>query len=490
MDKGMSQVQAVRLNMIPEDYNGSKLSASSQDTSLKEKWKKCLSLIKTELPPRTIQTWFNPITPISLTDNVLILRLPSRFLLEWVEPNYGDLLRKSITQIFGENTTVEFLIASSSKEEPEPYLDEEEKEAAVSLMEDSGKSHEFHSDLDHQFTFENYFCVQENDFPREAALHVAHNLGKAKFNPLVFYGGTGVGKTHLIHALGNYIKKQHRKKRLILMSGEQFVHEYVHALQSNHISKFTTSILSGDVLLLDDIQILSNKTRSQEVLLFLFLELAKKRIQVVVTTDAPPSQLIKFNSRLISFLQTGLIVDLPPVDYLTREKLVRHYFDENKVQVNDKIVHFLAENVHDNAHYLKSVLVRIFAQSSLTGKNLTLNEVRYLLSQICSQNGVENGSMSSRKEVTIDDIVNATSDFCGVPVDILVGVSRKKKVIKARQIAIYLSREYTSESLSSIGYHFSNLHHASVLYAYNKVGQELLRNARLKSEIQKIKALL
>lgn len=486
----MSQVQAVRLNMNLEEFEGSKQSSSSQEIPVKELWKKCLFLIKKELPPRTIQTWFNPITPISFTDNVLILRLPSRFLLEWVEPNYGDLLRKSIAQIFGEKTTVEFLIASSSKEEPEPYLDEEEKEAAVSLMETGSKSVQFHSDVDHQFTFENYFSVQGNEFPREAAMHVAKNLGKVKFNPLVFYGGTGAGKSHLIHAIGNYVKKQHRKKRLVFMGSEQFVHEYVYALQNNRISKFISSIVSGDVFLLDDIQILSNKTRSQEVLLFLFLELVKKGIQVVISADAAPNQLAKFNNRLVSFLQSGLIVDLPPADYFTREKLICHYFDENKVQINEKIVHFLAENVKENAHYLKSVLVRIFAQTSLTGRNITLSDVRYLLSQICSQNGAENGSMPSRQEVAIDDIVNATSNFYGVPVDILVGISRKKKVMKARQIAIYLSREYTSESLSSIGYHFSNLHHASVLYAYNKVGQELLRNARLKSEIQKIRALL
>ena len=249
-------------------------------------------------------------------------------------------------------------------------------------------------------------------------------------------------------------------------------------------------MMSVDVFLLDDIQTMFNKVKSQDSVLFVISELVKKRIQVVVTSNVAPHQLDKFNPRLISFLQTGLIVDLPSPEYFTREKIIRDYFEKNDVHMSDKVIHFLAEALDANAHHLKSVITRIVAQVSLTGKNLSLHEIRNILAYICPQNGFDNGGLGSPKEINIDGIVNATSNFYGVPVDILTGVSRKKKVMRTRQIAIYLCRELTGESLSSIGYHFSNLHHASVIYACNKVGQDLLRNAKLKSEIQKIKAML
>lgn len=465
-------------------------ASSSQDSSVKGLWRKCLLLLEEELPPQTIQTWFAPITPISFDEETLILRLPSRFLLEWVEPNYGELLRTSISRVFGEDINVEFLIASSSNEKIEPFWDEGEQKAAVSLTGLDKKALILQSDTDHHFTFENYFCVSENEFARKAALHVAQNLGKAKYNPLVIHGGTGSGKTHLLHALGNHIKDNHPNKRLALMSSEQFVHEYVFALQNNQINKFMKSMMSVEGFLLDDVQMLFNKIKSQDSILFVISELVKKRNQVVITSNVAPNQLDKFNPRLVSFLQTGLIVDLPSLDYFTREKIIRDYFEKNDVHISDKIIHFLAEALGANAHHLKSVITRIVAQVSLTGKNLSLHEIRNIIAYICPQNGFDNGGLGSPKEINIDSIVNATSNFYGVPVDILTGVSRKKKVMKTRQTAIYLCREMTGESLSSIGYHFSNLHHASVLYAYNKVGQELLRNAKLKSEIQKIKAMM
>lgn len=484
----MSQVQAVRLNMIHEEVEGVS-TPSSADASLKELWKRCLSLIEAELPPQTIQTWFAPITPISFAQKLLMLRLPSRFLLEWIEPNYGDLLRKAILDVFGVDTVVEFLIASAANDQPQPYPDEDEQKAAISLTEIRKKAVKLESDIDHYFTFANFFCSQESEFARKAALHVAKNLGKVKYNPLVIYGGIGSGKSHLLHALGNHIKDHHPDKRIALMTSEQFVHEYVYALQSNRITRFMTSMMSVEAFLLDDIQVLANKNKSQGSILFVISELVKKRIQVVITSDVSPNQLEKFNPRLISFLQTGLIVDLPSLDCTTREKMIRDYLEKNEVHLNDKIIYYLAENLGANAHHLQAILVRLVAQVSLTGKNLTLNDVRNITLPLCPQSTMDGGIVETRREIGIDDIINAASNFCGVPVDIITGVSRKQKVMRARQIAIYLCREHTSESLSSIGYHFSNLHHASVLYAYNKIGQELLRNAKLKSELQKIRAL-
>lgn len=485
----MSQVQVLRLNMINDHAEGTaKLPGNPVD--LQDQWKQCIAELEKELPWQTIQTWFLPVVPVAFADNTLVLRVPSRFFLDWMETNYGPQLQRSLARVLGENVQLDFLVAPSGNDSAElAGLEVEEQPGRLPRAEEQAAlQSEVHTD--DRYTFANFLSGPENEFARKAVLHVAQNPGKANFNPLVIHGGIGSGKSHLLHALANYFRENCPDKRTALFGSERYVHEYIFALQNDRINQFTASFMSLNVFLLDDVHTLFNKTKSQEGMLFILSELAKKGGQVVVTCNEPPNQLKDFNPRLISFLQNGLIVDIPPSEYATREKIIRHHFERHGLLLNEKIVHYLAEHLGSNLHFLHAVLVRLAAQISLLGKSLSLNDVIYVVSQICPQEGGECGPGGSRQPAGIDQIMNAVSAFYGVPVDILLGVSRKKKVMNARQIAIYLCRELTGESLASIGYHFSNLHHSSVLYSCNKIGQALLRNAKLKSEIQKIKAML
>lgn len=482
----MSQVQVLRLNMINDHAEGT-AKLPGNPAELQDQWKQCLAELEKELPWQTIQTWFLPVVPVAFAGNILVLRVPSRFFLDWMETNYGPQLQLCLARVFGENVQLDFLVAPAGNEAPEPAAPEEPDH----LPNTDGKpSLQSEVPTDDRYTFANFLSGAENEFACKAVLHVAQNPGKANFNPLVIHGGIGSGKSHLLHALGNYFRENYPDKRTALYGSERYVHEYVFSLQNDRINQFTASFMSLEVFLLDDVHTLFNKSKSQEGMLFILSELVKKGTQVVVTCNEPPNQLRDFNPRLISFLQKGLIVDIPPCEYATREKIIRHHFERHGLSLNEKIIHYLSEHLGSNLHYLHAVLVRLVAQISLLGKSLSLNDVIYVVSQMCPQEGGECGPGGSRQAVGIDQIVNATALFYGVPVDILLGVSRKKKVMNARQIAIYLCRELTGESLTSIGYHFSHLHHSSVLYSYNKVGQALLRNAKLKSEIQKIKAML
>ena len=484
----MSDVQAVRLNMRSDDLDASRPAGSHRD-GVKDQWEKCLTALKTALPSQTIQTWFLPIKPVSLIDETLILTLPSRFFQEWIESHYGELFKEAIAAAFGETVQVKFLIVSEQEEQqqiaaaaPSPEEDAGGEQTAMPAPEAC--------DFDHRFHFDNFFGGMENQFALKATQHVARQPGTTEYNPLLIQGDIGTGKTHLLHAFGNHLHEHRTETRQILLSGEGFLHEYVNALQSNRTNQFIAQMTAANVFYLDDIHFLANKTKSQEGLLFVISELLKRKAQIVITSQLAPNQLIQFNPKLIAFLQKGLVVNLASCDYNTREQIIRHHLEKNGLRLEEKIIFYLAEHLQNNVHQLHSVMVRLVAQMSLLGKSMTLEEVRYIISRICPQDGAGTPGVSPHQEIRIDSIVTATSNFFNIPVDILQGVSRKQKLINARQIAIYLCRELTSESLSAIGYHFSNLNHASVLYSYNKVKQNMTQNPRLKSTVDKIKSLL
>lgn len=484
----MSDVQAVRLNMRSDDVDASRPAGSHRE-GVEDQWEKCLTVLKAALPSQTIQTWFLPIKPVSQIDETLLLTLPSRFFQEWIESHYGELFKEATAAAFGEAVQVKFLIVSEQEEQQQLAATAPRTEEAHAADPAAAATPEA-CDFDHRFRFDNFFGGMENQFALKATQHVARQPGITEYNPLLIQGDTGTGKTHLLHAFGNHLHTHRPEIRQTLLSGEGFLHEYINALQNNRINQFIAQMTAVNVFYLDDIHFLANKNKSQEGLLFVISELLKRKAQLVISSQLAPNQLVQFNPKLIAFLQKGLVVNLASCDYSTREQIIRHHLKKNDLRLDEKIIFYLAENLQENVHQLHSVMVRLVAQMSLLGKSLTLDEVRYIISRICPQEGEGVPGVPPHREIRIDSIVNATSNFFNIPVDILQGVSRKQKLINARQIAIYLCRELTSESLSAIGYHFSNLNHASVLYSYNKVKQNIAQNPRLKSTVDKIKSLL
>ncbi len=467
--------------------NTASSSQASVDRSLQARWKNCLKLIKEEIPWQTFETWFTPIIPVTFVDDTLILRIPSRFFYEWIDSHYGELLKKVVRNEFGLRAQVEYSVVPSYEDKdpiPAGSSDEDATENQVDVsvpppVEEIG--------LDPRLTFESFFVSGDNELALKAAMHVAQQSGQPAYNPLFIFGKTGTGKTHLLHAIGHRIQKRRKRARIKLVTSTRFLNDYVNAVQNNRMNQLHKAYLNVDMFLLDDVQVLANKMRTQESLLFIVSELVKKRRQVVVTCTSAPAQLSQFEPRLVSFFQKGLIVDLLPPELDARMKIICHYFQEHGIEPDPEIVDFLAAYLVDNMHLLYSALVRIIAQVSLLNKPISLEQTQFIVAQLFPHwNGV-NG-LSHQKTEGLERIVETVSKYFNMPVDVLRSRSRKREVALARQIAMYLIRELTGESLARIGYHFSDVHHSSVLYACRRIEAQMQQSPMLRTTVQQIRS--
>ncbi|RMG66695.1 MAG: chromosomal replication initiator protein DnaA [Calditrichaeota bacterium] len=469
--------------------NTASSSQASVDRSLKARWKNCLKLIKEEIPWQTFETWFTPIIPVTYVDETLILRIPSRFFYEWIDSHYGDLLKKVVRKEFGLRARVEYsVVPSYADREPKTVETAQDVESTPSATgQPAAQLSSEELGLDPRFTFDAFFVSGNNELALKAAMHIAQQSSQPAYNPLFVFGKTGTGKTHLLHAIGHRIRERRKRCRIKLVTSEKFLNDYVNAVQNNQMNQLHKTYLNVDVLLLDDVQVLANKMRTQESLLFIVSELVKKRKQVVITSAASPAQLSQFEPRLISFFQRGLIVDLLPPEYDARRKIVAHYFEQHDIEPEPEIVEFLAAYLVDNMHLLYSALVRIIAQVSLLNKPISLEQTQFIVAQLFPHwNGV-NG-LSCRKKEGLEHIIEAVSEYFNIPVDVLRSRSRKREVVLARQIAMYLVRELTGESLARIGYHFSDVHHSSVLYAFRRIQTQMQQSPMLRTTVQQIRS--
>ena len=493
----LSRKREIRQNQS-DDKPDDQLKRKVIGRSTEERWQECLRLIAGALPKnraeQLIKTWFLPIKPLRFVDNTLFLSVESQFFGEWLESHYRPVLVSAVRTVFGDEARLDFVV--KQPEPTEQKVPNEPDEAAPATEVPASKPREKVGKtpggyrLNPQFVFENFFAAGLSYFAKKAAEHIAHNPGAPMYNPFYIHGARGTGKTHILHAIGNGVSDKHDNKKVVYMTAESFVHGYITAIQGQSINKFIAAMRSIDVLLLDNFHFLAGKMKSQEALLLILQDLLQRNNQVVIAGNVPPNLLKRFNSGLVAIAQNGLIADLHHTDVLERESIIRHYLAKNGVTLEEAAVQFLAKSMGNDIHHLHTVMVRIIAQISILQKNLELSEIRFIVNQLCPQSEEELQQRMPKRALRIADIVKAVSTYFDVPEDKMRGISRKQRISKARQIAIYLCRELTDESLNTIGYHFSNLHHASVLYAYNKIANDIKTNPRLRSHIDKIRAMI
>ena len=456
-----------------------------ENRRIQDKWNQCLHIIKEEISPQGFRTWLSPIIPVSYIENTLILRVPSQFFFEWLESHYQDLLTKTIKEVFDPQTRVEYLVASTADKKPEVLSlsdsddvqkdDQEEISIATSQIQ-----------LDSRFTFDNFFVKNDNELAYRASQTVAKQPGKTDFNPLFIYGESGCGKTHILHAIGNYIHGVRKRKKVSYLSSENFINQYIYALQHRQLESFNKSFAQIDVLLLDDIQFLANKKKSQEGLFYFFSEIERQRNQIVISSNQPPSHLKGLDKRLLSFFQKGLIIDLIPPGYQTRIKFIQSYCRKTNLSILAEVREFLANSVSDGMQELRAVMIRIAAQTSLLGKPVSLEATRKLLSHIDTNWAKRNNHSRPWHLIKVDDIIKTVSEYLNVPGDILIGYSRQREVAFARQVAIYLAKELSGESLQSIGYHFQDRHYTGILYSFKRIKNEMKNNPAIYNLILEI----
>lgn len=455
-------------------------------------WSQALLLIKNRVNTQSFKSWFEPIIPFDLNIDKIILQVPSQFFVDWLEEHYYSLINEVITQIAGREL---FVIYSIAPEEPEKYhtqnIEAFETKQLVSTNSEQNQlsSVGFHSknkqfinpSLNSRYTFDKYIKGESNQFARAAALAVANNPGGTSFNPLVIYGGVGLGKTHLVHAIGNHVILSGKTSRVLYVSSEKFTVDFVEAIQKDNISEFSNFYRNIDLLIVDDIQFFAGKEKTQDIFFHTFNALHQLGKQIVLSSDRPPKDLQGLNDRLTSRFQWGLTADIQPPDLETRIAILQKKSSDDGIELGHDVVEFIASNITSNIRELEGCLISLLARASLENRKIDLdlayNVVRSLVGEV-------------RSHITIEEIQRVVANHFGIPDDLLRAKTRKQEVVNARQIAMYLAKELTNSSLKTIGLHFGGRDHSTVIHAYQTVEDGIHLDQKQKNTVQQLKNTL
>ena len=438
-----------------------KLSTKNKNKSLENNssriWKDCLKIIKENVSNITYNTWFLPIKPFDINDKVLKIQVPNNFFIEWIDEHYNTLINRTIQQVLGSRGKLVYIINEESDEDPtlfdNPVVESTPpKEITV--------SNDFDNNLSPLYQFENYIKGESNQLARAAAIAISQNPGETSFNPLFIYGGVGLGKTHLIQAIGNNILKKFPSKKIIYLSADIFTTQFVEAIQSNKVAEFSSLYNNVDVLIIDDIQFLTGREKTQDLFFHIFNNLHQARKQIILSSDRPPKDLKGMSDRLISRFQWGLSADIQAPDFETRIAILKNKSASFGISLSNEILDYIAYNITSNIRELEGCLLKLLANASFSGKEIDFELTRKTVKEI-----------STRKEVniSIDNITKIVCQEFQVDENKVREKNRKKEVVLARQIAMYLSKELTKSSLKTVGLHFGGRDHSTVIHACNNI---------------------
>lgn len=425
-----------------------------------------------------------PIKPVRLEDNVLTIQVPSQFFYEWLEEHYINLLKKIIRKELGPKGRLEYSIVMDSNFSNALPLTVEVPASnrkaianpAVSMPIDinRGMSKEIpnpfiipglkkikvNSQLLESYSFDSFVEGDCNRLARSAGYAIASNPGKTAFNPMFIYSNVGLGKTHLAHAIGIQVKNNFPDKTVLYLSTEQFVQQFIDAVMNNSTNDFVHFYQMMDVLILDDIQFLGGKEKTQDVFFHIFNFLHQKGKQIVITSDKPPVELKGIEPRLLSRFKWGLAADLQVPDYETRVAILQKRLYNDGIIMPSDIIHHIANNITANVRELEGALISLIAQSSLNKKEITIELARQIIDKFVK---------SSTREISIDAIQKIVCDFFNIPIEMINSKTRKREIVQARQLAMFFSKKHTKASLATIGLHCGNKDHATVLHACRTV---------------------
>jgi chromosomal replication initiator protein len=339
----------------------------------------------------------------------------------------------------------------------------------------------FQTHLNPRYTFENFIKGDSNQLARAAASAVSNNPGGTSFNPLVIYGGTGLGKTHLIQAIGNYAIANGKAKRVIYVSSEKFTVEFVDAIQSDRTNDFINFYRSMDVLIVDDIQFFAGKEKTQDSFFHTFNELHQIGKQIVLSSDRPPKELKGLDDRLLSRFQWGLTADIQPPDLETRIAILRKKSDGDGIDIPQDVVECIATNVTSNIRELEGCLISLLAKASLEGREINVELARDVVQMVVGD---------VRSPITIETIQRTVCDYFNIPEDLIRAKTRKQEIVNARQIAMFLAKDLTNSSLKTIGLHFGGRDHSTVIHAYQSVDDQMRIDPKYQAHVLQIKKRL
>ena len=432
-------------------------------------WDQFLGLIKDSIGPQSFTTWFQPINPVKLEKQNLLIEVPNRFFSEWIEGHYSVLMNQALLQVLGENAKLSYAVANGSTDEVIPIPSINGNRVGQIYQK---------SNLIERYNFGNFVEGANNDFARAAAMAVSESPGKTTFNPFVVYGGVGLGKTHLIQAIGNLALMEGRVKNVLYVDSQKFTIEFINSIKTNKTTEFSSIYRNVDLLIVDDIQFLINKERTQEEFFHTFNDLYNSGKQIVLSSDRPPKELNGIEERLLSRFQWGLVTDIHPPDLETRIAILQQKADENGVNLSGDIIEYIATNVTSNIRELEGSLFRLLAYSSINNQDITFDVAKSVL---------KNLGLGKNKTIKIEEIQTLVSEHFDLPEDMLRAKTRKKEIAYARQMAMYLSKEMTKSSLKTIGLHFGGRDHSTVIHAIQTIEKESQKDDKIKEDLNYLK---
>ena len=466
-----------------------------------EVWERCLNVIKDNINYQSFKTWFSPIKPVRLENNVLTIQVPSQFFYEWLEEHYIHLLKKTIKSELGLAGRLEYsIVMDTSNSQIPPFtikVPTSDKKAinnpSISMPIDLNKGNnkeipnpfvipglkkiKVHSQLIDSYSFDNFVEGDCNRLARSAGFAVANNPGKTAFNPLFIYSPVGLGKTHLSHAIGIQVKNNFPDKTVLYVAAEQFINQFIDSVRNNTHNDFVHFYQMIDVLIIDDIQFMAGKEKTQDSFFHIFNHLHQKGKQIVLTSDRPPVELKGIEPRLLSRFKWGLAADLQVPDLETRIAILKKRIYNDGIEMPEEVIEYLACYVTTNIRELEGALISIMAQSSLNKKAITIELAQQMIEKYVKYNS---------REISIDYIQKIVCDYFNIPVDALNSKTRKREIVQARQLSMFFSKKHTKSSLASIGLHCGNKDHATVLHACKTVLNLIETDKQFKSYVDEI----
>ncbi|MBT8383297.1 MAG: chromosomal replication initiator protein DnaA [Ignavibacteria bacterium] len=425
----------------------------------------------------TYNTWFLPIKPIALDESTLRVQLPSQFFWEWIDEHYNSLINKTINDVIGPDAKLSYIISDDVVESESVDIEKVEKPGNGTLQ--AKPKQNFESYLNSRYTFDNFIKGEGNQLARAAAGAISDNPGGTSFNPFFVYGGVGLGKTHLIQAVGNEILKSHPDKKVIYLSSDIFTVEFVEAIQSNKVNEFSSFYRSMDVLIIDDIQFLIGKEKTQDLFFHIFNTLHQSRKQIILSSDKPPKDLKGLDTRLTSRFQWGLTADIQPPELETRIAILKKKVETYGMIVENEILDYIASNITSNIRELEGCLIKLLANASLNSKEITFELAKKTVKEIATDRKANN--------ITIETITKIVCEMLGVAENKIRDKTRKKEIVLARQIAMYLSKGLTKSSLKTIGLHFGGRDHSTVIHSCTSIERAIVEDNALHELIDNLK---
>ncbi|PIB37803.1 chromosomal replication initiator protein DnaA [Maribacter sp. 4G9] len=444
-------------------------------------WKNCLVFIKDNIQPQAFKTWFEPIKPIKLSNNALSIQVPSKFFYEWLEEHYVKLLKVALTKQLGETAKLVYIIKmENTYGNKEPFTEKipssnrgnmgpQEMDVPIKSKNPELRNPfvipgirniKIESQLNPNYNFDNFLEGDSNRLARSAGMAVANKPGGTSFNPLLVFGGVGLGKTHLAHAIGVEIKDKYPERTVLYISAEKFTQQYIESVKKNTRNDFIHFYQLIDVLIIDDVQFLSGKSGTQDVFFHIFNHLHQNGKQVILTSDKAPVDMQDFEQRLLSRFKWGLSAELQSPDYETRISILKNKLYRDGVEMPDDIIDYVAKHIKTNIRELEGAIISLIAQSTLNKREVTIE---------LAQQVVEKFVKNTKREVSIDYIQKVVSDYFEMDVATLQSKTRKRHIVQARQLAMFFAKKFTKASLASIGSQIGKRDHATVLHACKTV---------------------